>query len=39
MNIRNIIVPTVLKTYCNMMELHRLRNELILAATETVILT
>jgi hypothetical protein len=35
MNVRNIVVPSKLITYCNMMELSRLRNELILATTET----
>jgi hypothetical protein len=35
MNVRNIIVPSQLSVYCNMMELSRLRNELILAASET----
>jgi len=38
LNARNILVPSVLKTYCNMIELHRLRNEIIFAATETNIL-
>jgi hypothetical protein len=35
LNLRNIVAPSLLKIYCNMMELHRLRNEIILAATET----
>lgn len=39
LNIRNITVPSLLKTYSNMMELHRLRNEIILAASETEILS
>lgn len=35
MNLRNLVVPTQLKTYCNMMEMHRLRSELMIAASET----
>ena len=38
LNRRNIFVPSLLQTYLNMVELHRLRNELILAASETSIL-
>ena len=38
LNRRNIGVPSMLQTYLNMIELHRLRNELILAASETAIL-
>jgi hypothetical protein len=36
---RNIEVPSLLTFYCNMIELVRLRNEIILAATETDILS
>jgi hypothetical protein len=39
LNRRNISVPSMLQTYLNMIELHRLRNELILAASETSILS
>jgi hypothetical protein len=35
---RNITVPSMLSLFCNMMELHRLRNEIILAASECEIL-
>ena len=38
LNRRNITVPSMLTIYCNMIELHRLRNEIILAATETQLL-
>jgi hypothetical protein len=38
LNLRNVIVPSLLEVYCNMMELYRLRNEVILAATETQLL-
>lgn len=37
-NRRNIVVPSMLKTYCNMMELHRLRSEIILAVSECAML-
>lgn len=33
-NNRNIDVPTQLQTYCNIVELMRLRHEIILAASE-----
>ena len=33
-NSRNIEVPSLLHIYCNMMELMRLRHEIILAASE-----
>ena len=33
-NNRNINVPSQLQTYCNMIELMRLRHEIILAASE-----
>ena len=39
MNVRNVVVPTMFKTYCNMIELCRLRQEIILNATETSILS
>ena len=39
LNRRNILVPSMLQTYLNMVELHRLRNEIILAASETAILS
>jgi hypothetical protein len=35
LNVRNVVAPPLLHLYCNMMELHRLRNEIILAASET----
>ena len=38
MNGRNICVPSQLKLYCNMVELHRLRSEIILAVSECTIL-
>ena len=38
LNRRNIFVPSLLQTYLNMVELHRLRNEIMLAASETAIL-
>jgi hypothetical protein len=38
MNQRNVVVPSLLKTYCNMVELHRLRSEIILTASECAIL-
>ena len=31
---RNIEVPSLLQTYCNLMEFLRLRNEIIIAASE-----
>jgi hypothetical protein len=34
LGLRNISVPSLLKTYCNMIELHRLRSEIILASAE-----
>jgi hypothetical protein len=37
-NRRNIVVPSQLKVYCNMMELHRLRSEIIIAASECAML-
>jgi hypothetical protein len=38
MNQRNIVAPSLLKTYCNMMELHRLRSEIILTVSECAML-
>jgi hypothetical protein len=38
LNKRGITVPSMLNVYCNMMELQRLRNEIILAASETAVL-
>jgi hypothetical protein len=35
---RNISAPSMLKLYCNLVELHRLRNEIILAASECTVL-
>ena len=37
-NRRNITCPTMLKVYCNMMELNRLRSELIITASECAML-
>ena len=39
MNLRNVIVPSMLHLYCNMVEMQRVRAELIIAAAETSILT
>jgi hypothetical protein len=36
---RRIKIPSLLTTYCNLAEMLRLRHEIILAATETSILT
>ena len=36
---RNISAPCLLQVYCNIAELNRIRQEIILAATETTILT
>jgi len=36
---RNIAIPPMLYIYSNIMELHRLRNEIILAASECAVLT
>jgi len=38
LNQRNIVAPSLLKTYCNMVELHRLRSEIILAVSECAML-
>jgi len=38
LNRRNVNVPNMLQTYLNIVELQRLRNELILAVSETNIL-
>ena len=37
-NRRNITAPTMLRVYCNMMELSRLRSEIIMAASECAML-
>ena len=37
-NERNVAVPSMLTTYCNMVELMRLRHEIILAASECAVL-
>ena len=39
LNRRNIQTPPLLQVYCNIVELHRLRNEIIQAASETRVLT
>lgn len=39
MNLKNVIVPSMLQVYCNMAEVHRLRAELIVATAETSILS
>ena len=36
--IRNVNVPVMLEVYCNLIELHRLRNEIILTVSETQVL-
>jgi hypothetical protein len=38
MNQRNIVAPSLLKTYCNIIELHRLRSEIMLTASECAML-